>query len=201
VQDRRRGGRFRDDGPDGPLSPRGGPAPPGCVPRRSLVLPRSGPRRCREGGPTVREAARRGEIGAVPSVGSATTPHAGERERLRSSRARRRPGTGSPKGRLSPRCRDHVVVHVAVEPGSRALSETPSRRPEPTTSSGPTWQTTTPKAKEESTVRVLEGSQGDLLLPGGLTRTPSTEMSTESTSRWSRAMDTRLRSVATDRVG
>jgi len=38
-------------------------------PDRQGVLPRSGPLRCREGGPTVREAARRAEIGAVPSVG------------------------------------------------------------------------------------------------------------------------------------
>jgi len=48
VQDRRLAGRLGDDGPDGPPGPRGGPAPPGCVPRRSLVLPRSGPLRCRE---------------------------------------------------------------------------------------------------------------------------------------------------------
>jgi len=51
------------------LSPLGGPAPPGCVPRRSLVLPRSGPLRCREGGSSVREATSLAEIGAVPSVG------------------------------------------------------------------------------------------------------------------------------------
>jgi len=48
VHDRRLAGRLSDDGPDGPPGPRGGPAPPGCVPRRSLVLPRSGPLRCRE---------------------------------------------------------------------------------------------------------------------------------------------------------
>jgi len=48
VQDRRLAGRLADDGPDGPPGPRHGPAPPGCVPRRSLVLPRSGPLRCRE---------------------------------------------------------------------------------------------------------------------------------------------------------
>jgi len=48
VHDRRLAGRLADDGPDGPPGPRGGPAPPGCVPRRSLVLPRSGPLRCRE---------------------------------------------------------------------------------------------------------------------------------------------------------
>jgi len=48
VHDRRLAGRLRDDGPDGPLCPRGGPAPPGCVPRRSLVLLRSGPLGCRE---------------------------------------------------------------------------------------------------------------------------------------------------------
>jgi len=41
--DRRLAGRLADDGPDGPLSPRGGPAPPGCVPRRSR-----GPLRCWE---------------------------------------------------------------------------------------------------------------------------------------------------------
>jgi len=69
VQDRRLAGRLGDDGPDGPPSPLGGPAPPGCVPRRSLVLLRSGPLRCREGGPTVREATSLAEIGAVPSVG------------------------------------------------------------------------------------------------------------------------------------
>jgi len=69
VHDRRLKGRVGDDGPVGPLSPLGGPAPPGCVPRRSLVLPRSGQLRCREGGPSVREATRRAEIGGVPSVG------------------------------------------------------------------------------------------------------------------------------------
>jgi len=155
-------------------SPRGDLSPPGCVRRRSLVLPRSGPLRCREGGPSVCEAARRAEIGEVSSVGSATTPHAGERERLLSSRARRRPGTGGRKGRLSPRGRDRVVGHVVVEPGSRALSETLSRRPslgdplfgtlslgpEPSTSSGPPRQTTTPEAREASTVRSPPGSLG-----------------------------------------
>jgi len=48
-----------------------------------------------------------------------------------------------------------------VEPGNRALSETLSRRPEPTTSSGPTRQKTTSPAREKSTVRSLEGSQGE----------------------------------------
>jgi len=122
--------------------------------------PSIGPTSMPGAGTDVCEAARHADIGAVPSVGSATTPHAEERERLRSSRARRWPGTGGRKGRLSPRGRNRVVVHVVVELGSRARSETLSRRPEPRTSSGPTLQKTTPPANQESTARSLQGSQG-----------------------------------------
>jgi len=97
------------------------------------------------------------------STGRAKRPHAGERERLLSSRARRRPGTGGLKGRLSPCGRDRVVVLWWWNPDSRlsrrpSLSETLSWGPEPTTSSGPPRQTTTPPAREDSTVRSLEGS-------------------------------------------
>jgi len=95
------------------------------------------------------------------ATATAMTPHAGEPERHLHSRARRRPGTGGLKGRLSPRGCDHVVVHVVEEPGFTALSETLSRRPEPTTSSGPTRQETTPPARKEATVRSLQGSQGE----------------------------------------
>jgi hypothetical protein len=164
VHDRRLAGRLGDSGRDGPPGPRHGPAPPGHVPRRSLVLPRSGPLRCREsvlkrsrGHAPGRD--RRGSLRRATR--RATTPHAGEPERLLSSRARRRPGTRGRKGRLSPQGRDRVVLHVVVEPGYRALSETLSRRPEPTTSSGPSRQTTTPPARKESTVRSLQGSQGE----------------------------------------
>jgi hypothetical protein len=104
--------------------------------------------------------ARRGSLRRA--TGRATTPHAGEPERLLSSRARRRSGTRGRKGRLSPQGRDHVVVHVVEEPGYRALSERLSRRPEPTTPSGPTRHKTTPRARKESTVRSLQGSQGEL---------------------------------------
>jgi len=103
--------------------------------------------------------ARRGSLRRA--TGRATTPHAEEPERLLSSRARLRSGTRGRKRRLSPQGRDHVVVHVVVEPGSRALSETLSRRPEPTTSSGPTWHETTPPTRKDSKVRRLEGSQGE----------------------------------------
>jgi len=47
----------------------------------------------------------------------------------------------------------HVVER---DPDSRL-----SRRPEPTTSSGPTLHKTTPKARKESKVRGLQGSQGE----------------------------------------
>jgi len=164
VHDRRLAGRLRDDGPDGPLCPRGDPAPPGCVPRRSLVLLRSGPLRCRESvlKRSLGHAPGRDRRGSLRrATATAMTPHAREPERLLQSRARLRPGTMGQKGRLSPRGRDHVVVHVVEEPGYRALSETLSRRPEPTTSSGPTRHTTTPPAREDSTVRGLEGSQGE----------------------------------------
>jgi len=49
------------------------------------------------------------------ATGRATTPHAGEPERLLSSRAHRRPGTRGLQGRLSPRGCDRVVVPVVVE--------------------------------------------------------------------------------------
>jgi len=63
VHDRRLAGRLADDGPDGPLCPRRGPAPPGCVPWRSR-----GPLGCRE--PVLKRSRGLAEIGAVPSVGS-----------------------------------------------------------------------------------------------------------------------------------
>jgi len=126
VRGRRPAGRVGDDGPVGPLSLLGGPAPPGCVARRSLVLPRSGPLRCREGGSSVRETARLAELRAVPSVGQP-----GER-RDRTPKSVNGfdpaelvvgPGRGL-EGCLSPRCRDRVVLPVVVEPGYRALSKT-----------------------------------------------------------------------------
>jgi hypothetical protein len=49
------------------------------------------------------------------ATGRATTPHAREPERLLQSRARLRAGTMGWKGRLSPRGRDRVVVHVVEE--------------------------------------------------------------------------------------
>jgi len=160
VHDRRLAGRLGDDGPDGPPGPRGGPAPPGCVPRRSLVLLRSGPLGCRE--PVLkrplRRASGRDRRGPLRRfTGTATTPHASECERLLQSRARLRPGTGGLEGRLSPRGGDHVVGHVVErDPDSRL-----SRRPEPTSSSGPTLHKTTPPARKESKVRSLQGSQGE----------------------------------------
>jgi len=85
VHDRRLAGRLGDDGPDGPPGPRGGPAPPGCVPWRSLVLLRSGPLGCRE--PVLKRSRghapgrdRRGSLRRF--TGTATTPHASECERL-----------------------------------------------------------------------------------------------------------------------
>jgi len=170
VQDRRRGGRLSDDGPDGPLSPLGGPAPPGCVPRRSLVLPRSGPLRCREGGPTVREAARRAEIGAVPSVGQP-----GER-RHRTPKslngfdpAELVVGPGRGGGRDGSHL-EAVTVSSFCGGGTRIqgslgdpLSETLSWGPEPSTSSGPALHRTRPPANRESKVRSLHRRQGELI--------------------------------------
>jgi len=118
VHDRRLAGRLGDDGRDGPPGPRGDLSPPGCVPRRSLGLPRSGPLRCRE--PVLKRSPghapgrdRRGSLRRATET--ATTPHAGEPERLLHSGARLRPGTGRLEGRLSPRGCDRVVVHVVVE--------------------------------------------------------------------------------------
>jgi len=133
-----------------------------------------------------------------PSVRSetATTPHAGERERLLQSGARLRPGTGGRKGRLSPRGCDHVVVHVVErDPDSRL-----SRRPEPTTSSGPTLHKTTPLAHQESKVRSLQGSQGESfrLAKGRATR--STETS-ERTWSWCRCPMTAASWRSSTKVG
>jgi len=147
------------------LSLRGGPAPPGCVPWRSLVLPRSGPLRCREGGPSVREATRLAEIGAVPSVGQPGERRHRTPESVNAfSRAELvfGPGRGAVRDVSH---REAVTVSSFTwwwRPGYRALSETLSRRPEPTTSSGPTRQRTTPPAGKESKVRSLQESQGEL---------------------------------------
>jgi len=119
VHDRRLAGRLGDDGPDGPLSSRW----PGSAGVRSMAVSRSpsiGPTSM-PGGRTERPPGhapgrdRRGSLRRA--TGRATTPHAGEPERLLSSRARLRPGTRGRKGRLSPRGRDRVVVHVVEEPG------------------------------------------------------------------------------------
>jgi len=117
------------------------------------------------GGRTERpEATRLAEIGGVPSVGQPGERRHRTPESLNAfSEAELVFGPG--RGAL----RD-VSHHEAVtmssftwwrRPGYRALSETLSRRPEPTTSSGPTRQKTAPKARKESTVRSLQGSRGE----------------------------------------
>jgi len=111
-----------------------------------------------------RASARHPEIGAVPSIGSP-----GER-RHRTPKslngfdpAELVVGPGRGAGRDVSH-QEAVTVSSGTwwwNPDPGPLSETLSRRPDPRTSSGPTRQTTTPKAREDSTVWSLEGGPGE----------------------------------------
>jgi len=108
---------------------------------------------------SVREATRLAEIGGVSSVGQPRQRWHRTPESLNAfSEAELVVGPG--RGAL----RD-VSHREAVTVSSFTWWRNPdsrlSRRPEPTTSSGPTRQKTTPPARKDSKVRGLEGSQGE----------------------------------------